>query len=355
MISYFDGHNDTLLKLHVLGGPEPERPFFDGVPGGHIDAPKACAGGLVGGLFAIFPPDATNIDDINRLMQEREYAIPLPPQLSLGAAQASTIAMASILRRIERRAQGAFRVCTTGAGIRAAIAEGALAAVLHVEGAEAIDADLAMLDLLHAAGLRSLGLVWSRANIFATGVAFRFPSDAEQGPGLTGAGRALVRACNELGILIDLSHLNAQGFRDVAALSTAPLVATHSNVSAICPHSRNLSDWQLAAIRDSGGIVGLNFATSFLRPDGQMDAATSLDILARHLDAMLEALGEDGVAIGSDFDGALVPAPIGDVSGMPVLWETLAAKGYGSALIAKIAAGNWLGFLDRMLDPLGTP
>lgn len=350
MIPYFDGHNDTLLKLLDLKVEDPERRFFDGIDGGHIDAAKVRRGGFVGGFFAIFPPDPANIGDINLLMQQPDYAVPLPPELPLGAAQASTIAMASILRRIERASAGSFRVCTDTRQIRAAIAENALAAILHIEGAEAIDPDLAMLDVLHAAGLRSLGLVWSRANAFATGAAFRFPSDAEQGPGLTPAGRALVRACNALGILVDLSHLNAQGFRDVAALSTAPLVATHSNVAAICRHSRNLTDWQLAAIRESGGVVGLNFATSFLRPDGQMNADTSLDILARHLDAMLEALGEDGVAIGSDFDGALMPAPIGDVSGIPALWGALSARGYGDALIAKIASENWLSVLARTID-----
>jgi membrane dipeptidase len=351
MIPYFDGHNDTLLKLMGLGVAEPERLFFDdGIDGGHLDLPKARKGGFVGGFFAMFPPSDGDPMAINALMQKPEYAIPLPPGLPLGAAQATTVAMAAILRRIERRSAGAFRVCVSTADIRAAITAEAIAAVFHIEGAEAIDADLQMLELLYAGGLRSLGIVWSRANIFATGAAFRFPADAELGPGLTDAGRALVRTCNDLGILIDLSHLNAQGFRDVAALSTAPLVATHSNVAAICRHSRNLLDWQFAAIRESGGVVGLNFATSFLRPDGQMDPETSLDVLARHLDAMLEALGEDGVAIGSDFDGALVPTQIGDISGMPALWSALAAKGYGEGLIRKIAAENWLDVLARTID-----
>src|SRR5690606_18759327 len=112
-------------------------------------------------------------------------------------------------------------------------------------------------------------------------------------------------------------HLNEKGFRDVAAISDAPLVASHSNVHAICEHARNLTDWQLGAIRDSGGLVGLNFATGFLRPDGRMNADTGLDVMVRHIDALLEALGEEGVGLGSDFDGALIPAAIGDVSGLP--------------------------------------
>jgi membrane dipeptidase len=131
-----------------------------------------------------------------------------------------------------------------------------------------------MLDLLYAAGLRSLGIVWSRPNAFGHGVPFKFPSSPDTGPGLTEAGRELVRACNERRILIDLSHLNEKGFWDVAGLSTAPLVATHSNAHSVCPHARNLTDRQLDAIRESGGMVGLNFATAFLRPDGSMNADT---------------------------------------------------------------------------------
>jgi membrane dipeptidase len=149
--------------------------------------------------------------------------------------------------------------------------------------------------------------------------------------------------------MIDLSHLNAAGFRDVAALSTKPLVATHSNVHAISPSTRNLTDWQLAAIRDSGGMVGLNYAVVFLRPDGAANADTGLDVMLRHLDAMLEAVGEDGVALGSDFDGARIPAEIGDVTGVPKLFEAMLAKGYGEALVRKIALDNWLGLLERTL------
>ena len=224
---------------------------------------------------------------------------------------------------------------------------GALAAVLHIEGAEAIDRDFRMLDLLYAAGLRSLGIVWSRPNIFGHGVPFRFPGSPDTGPGLTDIGKELVRACNRLGILIDLSHLNEQGFWDVASISTAPLVATHSNVHAISPTPRNLTDKQLDAIRESHGVVGLNFGTAFLRPDGRMNADTDLETMLRHLDALIERLGEEGVAFGSDFDGAVIPAAIGDAAGLPHLLTAAAEHGYGKALIRKIAHGNWLKLLER--------
>ena len=167
-----------------------------------------------------------------------------------------------------------------------------LAAILHIEGAEAIDPDLHMLDVLYESGLRSIGPVWSRPNIFGHGVPFRYPSTPDTGPGLTDHGRALVRACNRLKIMIDLSHLNEKGFWDVAKLSDAPLVATHSNAYALCHHSRNLTDRQLAAIRESRGMVGVNFATAFIRPDGQRSEQTPLEQMVRHIDYLIEHVGD---------------------------------------------------------------
>ena len=116
---------------------------------------------------------------------------------------------------------------------------------------------------------------------------------------MTDLGKALIGACNRLRILIDLSHLNERGFWDVAEISDAPLVATHSNAHAVSPHSRNLTDKQLAAIGETGGLAGLNFATSFLRPDGRHDRDTPLDLMIAHIEHMLEHAGEDCVGLGS--------------------------------------------------------
>ncbi|MCR4267800.1 dipeptidase [Nitratireductor sp. ZSWI3] len=343
-IPVFDGHNDALLRLFSSKGADPVADFLEGRPGGHIDLPRARKGGLAGGLFAIFPPPLE--------MAGRSGAAGAngdAPELGRADALTSTLGMASILLRLERASDGALAVCRSAGEIRAAMGRGALAAVFHIEGAEAFDTDLALLDVLHAAGLRSLGPVWSRPNAFGYGVPFRFPATPEIGPGLTEAGKALVRACNRLKILVDLSHLNAEGFRDVAKISDAPLVASHSNVHALCGHSRNLMDWQLAAIRDTGGLAGLNFATGFLRADGRMGADTGLDIMIRHLDVLLEALGEDGVGLGSDFDGARIPAAIGDAAGLPKLIEAMDKAGYGRDLIENIAWRNWVGVLERTI------
>jgi membrane dipeptidase len=96
--------------------------------------------------------------------------------------------------------------------------------------------------------------------------------------------------------------------------------------------------------------VGLNFATGFLRPDGQWRADTDLDIMVRHLDALIEAVGETRVGLGSDFDGALIPSRIGSVAGLPTLFDTLRAHGYDDALLERLAYGNWLSLLARIID-----
>ncbi|MCV0394731.1 MAG: dipeptidase [Rhizobiaceae bacterium] len=348
-VAVFDGHNDVLLRLHLKGSQEPEADFVEGDGKGHIDLPRARAGGLAAGLFAVFVPTPRRASDADpdQMMRRTRYDVPMPRQVDRDHALAATLAMAAILFRIERRSGGQVRVCRTGAEIRQARAAGALAAVLHIEGAEAIDPDLHTLDVLYAAGLRSLGPVWSRPNIFGHGVPFRFPSTPDTGPGLTDAGKELVRRCNRLGIMLDLSHITEKGFWDVAALSDPPLVASHSNAHAICGHARNLTDRQLDAIRESGGLVGLNYATAFLRPDGRMNARTPLDLMVRHIDHMVERLGIDGVGLGSDFDGATIPEEIGDVAGLPRLVEALRAHGYGEEDIGKICFSNWLSVLER--------
>lgn len=342
-IPFFDGHNDTLLRLLDRTRTDKLSMFIHGNADGHIDLPRARSAGMAGGFFAMFPPplkaDAPATPD---------YATGnLPPDLAIADALKSTNGMAALLLQLERA--DALAICRSANDIRAAMAGEKLAAIFHIEGAEAIDTDFHSFELLYAAGLRSIGITWSRANAFGTGVPFRHDADPDIGPGLSDAGKELVRLCDQRGVMIDLSHLNATGFRDVAAISTKPLVATHSNVHAICPHARNLVDWQLSAIRDSGGVVGLNYATGFLRPDGRFDADTPIDLMLSHVDALLEALGEDGVALGSDFDGAMMPAEIGDVTGVPKLLQAMLDKGYGETLVRKIALDNWLSLVERTI------
>jgi membrane dipeptidase len=346
----FDGHNDLLLRLHLA----PDRRaaiFLAGDGKGHLDLPRIRQGGFAGGLFAIYVPSPSTAFDYLGAMNDPPYDLPLPDLIAADAALGPAVHMTGLFHWMARASGGAFRACRSVPDIRAAVAANAVAGVLHMEGAEAVGADLDALHVFHAAGLRSLGPVWSRPTIFGHGVPFRFPGDPDTGPGLTPAGMALIRECNQLRLMLDLSHLNMAGFRDVMRLSDAPLVATHSCAHAICPSTRNLTDWQLDAIAETDGMVGLNFATCFLRPDGKesanMGSAQGFDVMLRHLDHLLARLGEDRVGFGSDFDGATMPEGIGDVAGLPRLTDACLAHGYGTALVEKLAIGNWLRVLGR--------
>lgn len=345
----FDGHNDTLLNL-LLRKRSRGRDFFERSTVGHVDLPRALEGGLAGGFFACFSPPNPKAgwteEEALRLTDdgyEVAGAPPLDPEYARGFADGMT----KLLFRLEEESEGRLRVVRTVEEIEGCLEDGTLAAVLHFEGAENLGLEPGALEEVYGLGLRSLGLVWSRPNAYAHGVPFRFPSSPDTGPRLTEAGRDLVRECNRLGVLIDLSHLNERGFWDVAGLSDAPLVATHSNAHALCPSSRNLADRQLDAIRDSDGMVGINFAIAFLREDGREDADTPLETVARHVDYLVERLGIDRVGFGSDFDGAKVPEAIGDVSGLPRLLAALREHGYGEAELRKLAHENWLRVLGR--------
>lgn len=348
MIPVFDGHNDFLLRL--LEHPDQRDSLWltEGREG-HLDLPRMKKGGFAGGFFAIYIPSpvAHDAPDYMAAMENPPFALPLADLIDHKTAQPIALAKAGHLMWMERASQGAFKICRTVAELRDCLARGVVSGILHMEGAEAIDPDLDALHVFHAMGLRSLGPVWSRPTVFGHGVPFAFPSGPDTGPGLTEAGKRLVKECNRLRILLDMSHLNEAGFWDVAGLTDAPLVATHSNAHAVTPSSRNLTDRQLAAIRDSGGVVGLNYATSFLRRDGKQSAEMGWEDVLAHLDHLLHHLGEDGVGLGSDFDGATVPKGIGDVTGQQALLQAMRAHGYGEALIRKIALENWFRVLER--------
>ena len=347
-IPVFDGHNDILYRI-LMAPQNREAIWLTGEGKGHLDLPRMKQGGFAGGFFAIYVPSPADDGDVklDSLMDAPPYALPLPDPLPLASSQSVALGLAAQLMWMERASGGAFRLCHSATEIEAAHQAGVIAGVMHMEGAEAIDAGCDALYAFHAMGLRSLGPVWSRPTVFGHGVPFAFPASPDTGPGLSEAGKRLVKTCNALRVLVDLSHLNAAGFDDVARLSDAPLVATHSNAHAVTPSTRNLTDRQLAMIAESGGMVGLNFATVFLRPDGRNSAEMGWDPVLQHLDHLIAHLGEDHVGFGSDFDGATVPQGIGDVTGLPRLIDALRAHGYDEALIRKLAWDNWLSVLRR--------
>ncbi len=341
----FDGHNDVLLRLWHNGkkGGDPVAEFIDGTSQGHIDVPRAKAGGLAGGLCAVYIPSGDLI--LQEPDENGHYVTPLAAPLQRQPSLDIAMEKLAIAYRVERA--GGWKICRSTADIRKAMNEDIFAAVLHMEGCEAIDEDLDALEVFYAAGLRSLGPVWSRHNAFGHGVPFAFPMSPDSAPGLTDAGFELIKRCNQLGILIDLAHITEKGFWDVAKTSDQPLIASHSNAHALTGVARNLTDVQMDAIKERNGLVGLNYAVTMLRPDARDDAKTPLSDMVRHIDYMVERMGIDCVALGSDFDGATVPADIADAAGNQNLVAALKAAGYSEVELAKICRENWLRVLAQ--------
>jgi membrane dipeptidase len=334
VLPVIDGHNDVLSHLQEEDAPD-DALLHEGTAA--ITVPAARAGGVAAGLFAVLPPAPPW--EVQRTTGG--YEIPLAPPVPFDASARSVATLAARLFRLLEACDGRVRLVRGIDDLDACLNGDALGAILHMEGAEAIDTGLDALDVWYAAGLRSVGIVWSRPNAFAHGVPFAFPSTPDTGPGLTPAGAGLVRRCAELGIAIDLSHLNAAGFWDVARTLDGPLIASHSGVHALCTYSRNLTDDQLDAIGSSEGLVGINFDVGSLREDGGDDPDTPLAKIAEHARYVADRIGVDHVALGSDFDGATMPADLPDASRYPRVLAALEAAGFEGDELDRIASGNW--------------
>jgi membrane dipeptidase len=357
-IPVFDGHNDTLLNLLSTG-----RDFYAGSDVGHVDAARGRQGGFLGGFFACFVPSPGDkwTPNLEPILGGSHKGIELADETgspTLAFAQMFANAMVARLLNLESGGGNMLRdldqedgpawtddplsIVTLIEDLEENVESGIMSAILHFEGAEMIDENFYALEVYHNAGLRSLGPVWSRSNIFAHGVPFGHGMSPDTGPGLTDLGRELVRACNLLGIMLDVSHLNEKGFWDLARLTTAPIVATHSNAWEICPSTRNLTDKQLDAIRDSDGVVGVNYNVPFTHPEGVRDADMPLSMLADHVDYLVERVGIDRVGFGSDFDGALMPTDLSDVSKQQNLINELRTRGYDDDALLQLGYLNWV-------------
>lgn len=345
----FDGHNDVLLGIYLPKNGQ-ALSFLNRNDHGHLDWPRMQEGGLAGGFFAVFVPSQSSSDKHPGAAPDAEstaYDMPMAPPIEQAYAREITIKGMASLFRLESQSDGHISVVRTAHELDICLEDGIMAAVLHFEGAEAIDPDLDALHVFYQAGLRSLGVAWSRANAFAEGVPFKFPHSPDTGAGLSEAGQHLVKACNHLGIILDLSHINEKGFWDIANLSDAPLVVTHAGAYELCRSTRNLTDRQLDAIGESDGVVGVNFHVAFLRADGRLDPKTPLTEIVRHIDYIAERIGIDHVALGSDFDGATIPLELGDVTGIPKLLESLRKHGYDEKALRKVTHENWVRVLRR--------
>lgn len=296
-----------------------------------------CKADLPHGLFALFVPP-------------QEYIARMTPQYANQRWDPIDILwqQLAILKQLIAHSAGRLRLCLSAADIERCREDKVLAMVAHIEGAGGFDGEGRDLQAFYAAGVRSIGPFWNIANRFGSGVNGSFPGSPDTGPGLTSAGIDLIKQVNALKMQMDVSHMNEKAFWDTAHHATSPLVATHSNAHALCPQPRNLTDQQLRAIRDSGGVVGVNFGNAFLRADGKRDSDTPLTTIVRHIDYLINIMGEDHVALGSDFDGITLPDELGDVAGLPRLINTLRASGYDQLVLDKLLWRNWLRVLKNV-------
>jgi membrane dipeptidase len=305
----FDAHCDTLQE--VLAG---KRRLGERSEEGHADLPRLHEGGVTAQIFALFVS---------------------PNCFPRGAARQALRLLDVFYQELEENADQ-LALATTASDIERAKAEGKVAGVLGLEGAEALEGDLGVLRTFYKLGVRNIGLTWNLRNAVADGV-----DEMRSSGGLTNFGVQLVREMNRLGIMVDISHLSPTGVRDVLHVSEAPVIASHSNAYALCPHRRNLTDEQLEGVASKGGVVGVTFVPNFVTADGYQ--ATLKGVLDQ-IDYMVKTMGVDHVGLGSDFDGffGVNVRGLEDVTHLPQLTAGLVERGYSEEDVKKILGGNFM-------------
>lgn len=308
-----DGHCDTLGA--VLEG---KRTLAEHSTLGHIDLPRLREGGVTAQIFACFTP----IHEYHR--GATRYGLRMVDALHQAiAAHPDELLLAA------------------GVGdIRRAKAEGKIAAILGLEGAEPLGDSLATLRSFYRLGVRVLGLTWNFRNEVADGV-----MEGSEALGLSPFGVQVVEECNRLGILLDASHLAPAGLEDLLRVSQQPIIASHSNARALCDHPRNLTDAQIEAIASRGGLVGVTFVDAFLhQPASEATIEHALD----HIDHLLRVAGPEHVMVGSDFDGATMPQGLEDVTRYPALTAGMVARGHSEAVIRNVLGQNFLRVFEQV-------
>ncbi|MCU4707790.1 dipeptidase [Acinetobacter pittii] len=343
-IPVFDGHNDALTRLWLSDYPDPVHAFIHDRLAGHLDLKRCQEAGFTGGMFAIFLPPYGYVQQHhpNKLFDQNASDF---TQQQIEQICLEQLDLAHQLAQYSKN----IKICTSVQNIQDCLTEQKLAIVLHMEGAEALQQNPDLLDVFYERGLRSIGPLWNRPSRFGHGLNAKFPHSPDTGAGLTSDGKDFIRRCANKKMVIDVSHMNEKAFWNTVDILQQPIVATHSNSHALCPQARNLTDSQLKAIRESKGMVGVNFDVAFLRSDGQRKADTSIDVILEHLEYLMDHLGEEHVGFGSDFDGALIGTELEDVTGLHRLIERMQQRGYSKTLIENICLNNWVRVLYRIL------
>jgi len=304
----FDGHCDTILEVM-----NHKRTLGRRSSTGHLDIPRMKEGGVDVQFFAVF------IEDIYK------------PDRSLKR----TLQLIDCFYREIEKNQNDISLVVNYNQIEEANKTGKIAAVLSIEGGEAIEGDLGVLRVLYKLGVRLLTLTWNQRNQIADGI-----GEYRTGSGLTELGLKVIDEMNDLGMLIDVSHLSETGFWDVIKRSKAPIVASHSNCYTLCPHLRNLKDEQIKTLTDKGGVIGITFVPNFLT---QEKRKTTVEDVVKHIDYLVGKAGVDYVGLGSDFDGTdALPLGLEGVDKVPNITKELLDRDYKEKDIKKILGGNFL-------------
>ena len=335
-----DTHCDTTQRLM-----DDAFDFGERHQAGHIDIPRLRAGAIDAVFLAVFAP----------------------PPLEPGAVYAAAQAQIERIRDTIDRHNTHLSYARTAAEVRGARDDGRIAIIVAIEGGHLIEDSLDILRAYHSLGASYLTLTHAAHTSWADSSGVHEPLAPLHG-GLTSFGRDVVRELNRLGMMVDVSHVSDDTFRDVVETSAAPVVATHSSCRAVSPHRRNLTDEMMRAIAESGGVVQINFSVAFVDPKcppidpdvvRQWHASgglsrnpvsghvTPLSVLADHFDHALQLIGPDHVGIGSDFDGVpAVPAGMEDCSKLANLTAELLRRGYGEADLGKMLGENVLRVMD---------
>lgn len=233
-----------------------------------------------------------------------------------------------------------IELVTDAKSLQRAVENGKIAGIIGIEGGQAIEDSLYMLNVFYGLGVRLMTIVWGSTNW----------ADASREPeihnGLTNFGRDVIREMNRLRMMVDVSHCSDKTTWDVLDISVHPIIASHSSSYEICPHPRNINDDLIKGISDNGGVICVNFCPEFLDEEywkGSKTEPPSIDKVIEHIEHIIEVGGIDCVGIGSDYDG-MGPAPKGleDVSKLPNLTKRLLERGYSEVEVAKIMHDNFL-------------
>lgn len=312
-----DSHCDTVLRVIRSQGAFRLR---DEHTEGHVDIPRLKKGGVGLQFFAAY----------------------IGPEYKPDRSIKRTLQLLDCLYTELDDNQDSLHLVLDSGNLEEARRLGKIGVLLSIEGGEALEGDIAMLRVYHRLGVRALGLTWNERNQIAEGV-----GDCRSGGGLSAFGVKVVEEMNRLGMIVDVSHLSEPGFFDVLEVSRHPIIASHSNSRAVCDHVRNLTDKQIKALAENGGVMGLNMAHEFIVAGGH----PTIDHVIDHVDHVANLLGNTAhIGLGGDYDGITKP-PIGleDMSKYPALTDALLRRGYNEAQVRQILGENHLRVIKTVI------